>query len=79
MPVIEALACGAVVETSADTVMSEIAGDAALLARAGDADQLADVLTTALAMSDAERAAFARSADARAPRCSRGTHRSPNT
>ncbi len=46
MPVIEALACGAVVETSADTVMSEIAGNAVLLARVGDAEQLADVLTS---------------------------------
>ena len=66
MPVIEALACGAIVETSADTVMSEIAGDAALLARAGDAEQLADVLTTALAMSDAQRAEAARNGRARA-------------
>jgi glycosyltransferase involved in cell wall biosynthesis len=66
MPVIEALACGAVVQTSADTVMSEIAGGAALLARAGDAQQLADVLTTALAMSGDERAQFSRTARARA-------------
>jgi glycosyltransferase involved in cell wall biosynthesis len=66
MPVIEALACGAVVETSDDTVMSEIAGDAALLARAGDAGQLADVLETALAMNDAERARFALRGRARA-------------
>jgi glycosyltransferase involved in cell wall biosynthesis len=66
MPVIEALACGAVVETSADTVMSEVAGGAALLARAGDAEQLVDVLMTALAMSDAERAAFSGTARARA-------------
>jgi glycosyltransferase involved in cell wall biosynthesis len=66
MPVIEALACGAVVQTSADTVMSEIAGDAALLARAGDAEQLATVLTAALAMSVPERADFARHGRARA-------------
>jgi glycosyltransferase involved in cell wall biosynthesis len=66
MPVIEALACGAIVETSADTVMSEIAGGAALLAGAGDAEQLADVLTTALAMSDAQRAEAARNGRARA-------------
>jgi glycosyltransferase involved in cell wall biosynthesis len=66
MPVIEALACGAVVETSADTVMSEIAGDAALLAPAGDAEQLAVVLSTALAMDDAERAHFAQRGRARA-------------
>ncbi len=66
MPVIEALACGAVVQTSADTVMSEIAGDAALLAPAGDARALADVLTTALAMDDAARARFAQHGRARA-------------
>jgi len=66
MPVIEALACGAIVETSADTVMSEIAGGAALLARAGDAEQLADVLTSALSMSDEDRARHARIARARA-------------
>jgi glycosyltransferase involved in cell wall biosynthesis len=46
--------------------MSEIAGDAALLARAGDADELAAVLTTALAMSDGERAGSAQRARARA-------------
>jgi glycosyltransferase involved in cell wall biosynthesis len=66
MPVIEALACGAVVETSADSVMSEIAGDTALLARAGDVDQLVDVLLTALAMNDVDRAEFARRGRARA-------------
>ena len=66
MPVIEALACGAIVETSADTVMSEIAGDTVLLARAGDADQLADVLTRGLAMSDDERDVFARRGRTRA-------------
>jgi glycosyltransferase involved in cell wall biosynthesis len=40
--------------------MSEIAGDAALLARAGDANDLADVIMTALDMSDDERARCAR-------------------
>ena len=60
LPVLEALACGARVVTSSDTVMSEIADDAALLARAGDANDLADVITTALDMSDDERARCAR-------------------
>jgi glycosyltransferase involved in cell wall biosynthesis len=55
-PVLEALACGASVVTSSDTVMSEIAGDAALLARAGDAVQLAAEITIALTLSDDERA-----------------------
>ncbi len=66
LPVLEALACGATVVTSADTVMSEIAGDAALLTRAGDAEQLAEMLTTALAMNDDERVLRARLARARA-------------
>jgi glycosyltransferase involved in cell wall biosynthesis len=46
--------------------MSEVAGDAALLARAGDAQQLAELLTTALDMNDEERALRARLARARA-------------
>jgi glycosyltransferase involved in cell wall biosynthesis len=66
LPVLEALACGAIVVTSADTVMSEIAGGAALLASAGDALQLAEVLATALDMSDDERARWARRARERA-------------
>jgi glycosyltransferase involved in cell wall biosynthesis len=66
LPVVEALACGARVVTSSDTVMSEIAGDAALLAPAGDALQLADAITKALTMSDDERAARARESRERA-------------
>jgi glycosyltransferase involved in cell wall biosynthesis len=66
LPVLEALACGATVVTSADTVMSEIAGDAALLTRAGDAEQLAEMLTTALAMNDDEHVLRARRSRARA-------------
>lgn len=66
LPVLEALACGASVVTTADTVMSEIAGDAAMLARAGDAAELAEVLTTALELSDAERVLRSQRARARA-------------
>jgi glycosyltransferase involved in cell wall biosynthesis len=66
LPVLEAIACGAIVVTSADTVMSEIVGDAALLARAGDASQLAEMLTSALDMNDDERVPHARRARARA-------------
>lgn len=66
LPVLEALACGASVVTSSDTVMSEIAGDAALLAPAGDPVQLADVLTTAITMSDDERALRSRHSRSRA-------------
>ena len=46
--------------------MSEIAGDAALLARAGDAVQLAEVITIALTLSDDERALRRQHARARA-------------
>lgn len=66
LPVLEALACGATVVTTANTVMSEIAGDAAMLARAGDAVQLAERLTSALDQNDEERALRARRARARA-------------
>jgi glycosyltransferase involved in cell wall biosynthesis len=66
LPVLEALACGACVITSSDTVMSEIAGDAATLAPAGDANRLAEVLMTAITLSDDERALRAQRARSRA-------------
>ncbi len=44
LPVLEALACGASVVTTADTVMAEVALGTAALARAGDAEDLARVL-----------------------------------
>jgi glycosyltransferase involved in cell wall biosynthesis len=66
LPVVEALACGANVVTSSNTVMSEIAGDAALLCAAGDATQLAEVITTALEMDDEQRARHAERSRARA-------------
>ena len=56
LPVLEALACGAVVVTSSDTVMAEVAGPTAALTSAGDAGQLAEALLTNLAKSDEERA-----------------------
>ena len=66
LPVLEALACGATVITSRDTVMQEIAGDAALLTRIGDHDDLAGALLGALASSEAERAERASTARRRA-------------
>jgi len=66
LPVLEALACGATVVTSRDTVMQEVAGDAALLARVGDSDELAEALLGALAMSDTQRAEQASHARRRA-------------
>lgn len=48
LPVLEALACGAVVVTSAVSSMPEVAGDAALLVDPTDVDALADALQRAL-------------------------------
>ena len=66
LPVLEALACGATVVTTSDTVMSEVAAGTALLADAGDGVSLAAQLTVALAMTDAERAEHGTRARARA-------------
>jgi glycosyltransferase involved in cell wall biosynthesis len=48
LPVLEALACGAAVVTSADTVMAEVADGTAALARAGDPADLARVIDQVL-------------------------------
>lgn len=48
LPVLEALACGATVITTADTVMAEVAGDAATLVPVGDAAALAAAISTNL-------------------------------
>jgi glycosyltransferase involved in cell wall biosynthesis len=48
LPVLEALACGAAVVTTADTVMAEVAAGTATLARAGDASDLARALDEVL-------------------------------
>jgi glycosyltransferase involved in cell wall biosynthesis len=55
LPVLEGLACGAVVVTSAGTVMEDVADGAALLARPGDVVALAGALLRALT-DDAETA-----------------------
>lgn len=55
LPVLEAMACGATVVTSRDTVMAEVAGDGAVLTRAGDADELASAVATLLTEPDATR------------------------
>ena len=66
LPVLEALACGATVVTSRDTVMQEIAGDAALYARVGDSEELAHALELALDMSVDQRGAQVQRARRRA-------------
>jgi glycosyltransferase involved in cell wall biosynthesis len=48
LPVLEALACGTPVVTTSGTVMEEVAGGAALLAPAGDADRLAQAIEAAV-------------------------------
>jgi glycosyltransferase involved in cell wall biosynthesis len=66
LPVLEAMACGALVVTSADTVMAEVGGDGAQLVAAGDATGLADSLRAVLAASTEERSAWSLRARARA-------------
>jgi glycosyltransferase involved in cell wall biosynthesis len=55
LPVLEAMACGAPVVTTSDTVMSEVANDTAVLAPAGDAEALARALLVQLDLSVDER------------------------
>jgi glycosyltransferase involved in cell wall biosynthesis len=66
LPVLEAMACGASVVTTKDTVMAEVAGDAARLVGAGDAEELASSLLDALQSGPSERASWAVRARARA-------------
>jgi glycosyltransferase involved in cell wall biosynthesis len=66
LPVLEALACGATVVTTSDTVMSDVADGTALLANAGDSASLAAQLDIALAMSDEDRSDRASRGRARA-------------
>lgn len=66
LPVLEAMACGAMVVTTAGTVMAEVAGGAAALVPVGDAGALAQSLRDALGSTDDERAARAMRARVRA-------------
>jgi len=66
LPVLEALACGASVVTSAHTVMADVAGNTATLVDAGDATALAHELSRIIARSDDDRVAHATLARARA-------------
>jgi len=66
LPVLEAMACGAMVVTTAETVMAEVACDAATLVPIGEAEALAHGLTQALEASDEERGVRAARARTRA-------------
>ena len=66
LPVLEAMACGALVVTSADTVMAEVADDGARLVAAGDATDLANNLRAVLDATTEQRSAWSSLARARA-------------
>jgi glycosyltransferase involved in cell wall biosynthesis len=66
LPVVEAMACGATVVTSAETVMAEVAGGDAYLVPVGDVSALAEALLLALGETSEDRAERARRARLRA-------------
>jgi glycosyltransferase involved in cell wall biosynthesis len=66
LPVLEAMACGAVVVTTRDTVMAEVAGDAAQLVSPNSPDELAAALFDALRVSSEDRERRAKNARDRA-------------
>jgi glycosyltransferase involved in cell wall biosynthesis len=66
LPVLEALAAGAPVVTSSETVMSEVGGDAAVTVAVGDRAALASAIVDAVALTPPERKAVAARARARA-------------
>jgi len=66
LPVLEAMACGAAVVTTSETVMAEVAADAARLVPVGDADALAAAILEALSLSTSDRASESERARARA-------------
>ena len=66
LPVLEAMACGALVVTTSGTVMAEVAGADALLVPVGDTAALAGALESAVASSDDVRRTRSRLARVRA-------------
>ncbi len=62
LPVLEALACGALVVTTANTVMEEVAGTVATLSKVGDTLGLATALRSELALDRVQREVRAESA-----------------
>ncbi len=73
LPVLEALACGAMVVTTSDTVMAEVADGTATLVTAGDARALAHALEAALRSGGDERGRRASAARSRAERFTWGS------
>jgi glycosyltransferase involved in cell wall biosynthesis len=66
LPVLEAMACGATVVTSLNTVMAEVAGDAATLVEVGNASALAAALSEMLVLSSQDRVVRGQKARTRA-------------
>ena len=66
LPVLEAMACGSLVVTTSDTVMAEVAGEAARLVPAGDSVALANELALCAAMDHEQRDRASSQARARA-------------
>jgi glycosyltransferase involved in cell wall biosynthesis len=66
LPVLEAMACGAPVITTAGTSMAEVGGDTVSLIPSGDVEALASALSDALALDDTARADVSRRARDRA-------------
>jgi glycosyltransferase involved in cell wall biosynthesis len=66
LPVLEAMACGARVVTTRETVMAEVAGDAASLVDAGDANALANALDQAIRANGNEQLEWSSRARSRA-------------
>jgi glycosyltransferase involved in cell wall biosynthesis len=66
LPVLEAMACGAMVVTTSETVMAEVADGAAVLVPVGDSGALAQGLSDALQLTDEKRTARAARARERA-------------
>ncbi len=66
LPVLEALACGATVVTTSETVMADVADGTALLATSGDSSSFATQLDVALSQSEVQRGDRASLARARA-------------
>jgi len=67
LPALEALACGAALVTSSDSVMADVVDDAAVLVPAGDDDALADALASVVAGGAAVDRQRARGPEVAAP------------